>query len=693
MWRSNVIRLRTASSAAAWRNRWYSQASLPVTNNEFEAALLKAGWDKWHLEAGRRKLGMAISGGVDSMALAALYAELTAARNYRSLAHAFIVDHKVRQGSTEEAEWVAEQCRRKFGMEASVLPLSWPADFDPLDHKRFETDARILRYQALGRACHDAGIHSLMVAHHADDQAETVLMRFASGRLRLGLQAMKPTEWIPECHGLHGISHSGVVHSSFENRYLEHLPFPVESGGVRILRPLLDFSKARLVATCKHRDVVWADDKTNLLQTYTSRNAVRHMMKHHKLPAALSIQSLVDVSKHMQQRVAEHREEAERLFHECKIQLDIQAGSLLVRFPSFRRLITHLLYTRKPNEQITRSDLTYVRNSATYLLARVAQLVSPREDPPLAELAASVGNIWREFQDLEEDSLTGSPNNFSYCVYGVWWRKWAGSIGAVEEEGKRSQNNMDWYLTRQPKENRPGTSESIVYPPSHIIPVTPAQTDAPAPNQPAHSAFRLFDNRWWISIKNNSTDSLILRLFTKDDYNLLRAKDTQNKGASRAFTALSLLTTADLRINNLPAVFRLNPETGSQSFVGFPTLDVSRHYFGHHKNVCTWRVRYKKIHLGAKDIAAIVVPGVTREAIEDKEGKLTKTLERRRPREEKRREWVEMNKKRQSEKRAKARKDEGIPLVPVAESKRKGRSEKGADGSYDIKWEDVGDRL
>ena len=122
MWRSNVIRLRTASSAAAWRNRWYSSAaSLPVTNNEFEAALLKTGWDRWHLESGRRKLGMAISGGVDSMALAALYADLTAARNYRSLAHAFIVDHKVREGSTEEAEWVAEQCRRKCRDSYAVL--------------------------------------------------------------------------------------------------------------------------------------------------------------------------------------------------------------------------------------------------------------------------------------------------------------------------------------------------------------------------------------------------------------------------------------------------------------------------------------------------------------------------------------------------------------------------------------------
>lgn len=140
MWRSNVIRLRKASSAAAWRNtRWYSeQASLPITNNEFEAALEKTGWDRWHLETGRRKLGMAISGGVDSMALAALYAELTSARRYSSVAHAFIVDHKVRQGSTEEAEWVAEQCRTKCMLWNAALTLrtmlihySWHGSLSP----------------------------------------------------------------------------------------------------------------------------------------------------------------------------------------------------------------------------------------------------------------------------------------------------------------------------------------------------------------------------------------------------------------------------------------------------------------------------------------------------------------------------------------------------------------------------------
>jgi tRNA(Ile)-lysidine synthase len=574
-------------------------------------------------------------------------------------------------------------------MEASVLPLSWPVDFDTLDHKRFETDARILRYQALGRACRDAGIYKLMVAHHADDQAETVLMRLANGRLRLGLQAMQPVEWIPECHGLHGISHSGVAQRKHENAELDHLPFPVESGGVKILRPLLNFSKARLLATCKHHDVAWAEDKTNHLQTHTSRNAVRHMLKHTELPAALSIQSLVDVSSHMQQRVATHKEDAERLFFECKIQLDVQAGSLHVRFPSFRRLVLRLLLTKKPHGALTQSDLIDAKNTATYLLARVGQLISPREDPPLAELAASVENIWPEFKDLEEADQAGTlESNFSYCVYGIWWRKWDRSLGAVEEKGNRQTDNLNWYLTRQPVENRRGAWESHVYPPSHVIPIT--QSDSPASARAAGHEYRLFDNRWWINFKNNSTDELKLRFFTKDDYALLRAKDTGRGAFSMAFTALSLLTTADLRINNLPAIFRVDAKTKKESLIGFPTLNVCVNNFGPYTKVCTWRVHYKKIHLGPKEIASIVIPGVTRELIDIKMGKYT--------RKGKRSQWVEENKRKQKQRkpetRSKQRKQEaGIPLVPVAESERHGKSEKKEDGGYEIKWENIGDRL
>jgi tRNA(Ile)-lysidine synthase len=58
------------------------------------------------------------------MALASLYAR--AQRNYSFLppAHGFIVDHKVRPESTEEAKWVAEQLRQKCEQHSLCLYLA-----------------------------------------------------------------------------------------------------------------------------------------------------------------------------------------------------------------------------------------------------------------------------------------------------------------------------------------------------------------------------------------------------------------------------------------------------------------------------------------------------------------------------------------------------------------------------------------
>ncbi len=70
------------------------------------------------------------------MALASLFARSRDLLNpkHTQLVHAFIVDHKVRSESTEEAEWVAEQCRAKCrsllnvtAKQAILIHISWYA--------------------------------------------------------------------------------------------------------------------------------------------------------------------------------------------------------------------------------------------------------------------------------------------------------------------------------------------------------------------------------------------------------------------------------------------------------------------------------------------------------------------------------------------------------------------------------------
>lgn len=75
----------------------------------------------------------------------------------------------------------------------------------------FESLARKHRYQALGRACKNYNIGALLLAHHEDDQMETMIMRLASGHRGRLLRTTKSGVGIPECEGMYGLHQSGKV--------------------------------------------------------------------------------------------------------------------------------------------------------------------------------------------------------------------------------------------------------------------------------------------------------------------------------------------------------------------------------------------------------------------------------------------------------------------------------------------------
>ncbi|KAL1791844.1 hypothetical protein ACET3X_009595 [Alternaria dauci] len=565
-------------------------------------------------------IGIAISGGVDSMALAALYTRSREKNPELPSAHGFIVDHRVRPESTEEAEWVAGQLRSKFDMVSTILPLTWPDGFNLKDARRFETEARTLRYQALGQACRDMKITRLMVAHHADDQAETVMMRLANNRLRSGLQAMQHKEWIPECEGIYGVYHSGGYP---ESNHKSDIPFAVERGGIRIFRPLLMFEKTRLIATCKEMGVDWAEDQTNQIKTLTSRNAIRHIYKNHKLPEALSVKSLVHVSQHMQERIKRHKTLANELFDKCLIKLDIRTGALVVRFPPFSDLLPQRGCTEADN-----TDKTYAKNTAYCLLERVAELVTPSSKTPLGPLAATVHHIYPELGDPEEDEQLRQSNGArknNYCVYNVWWRFWDQTSPFGEPEHRETgvdpylPHPREWLLTRQPFDTHETANAKfqIFYPPQ-----TP----------PKDNVYKLVDGRWWIRVHNRLTyDTIILRIFSKEDMRYLPTNQ-QNKSqmlephASRPYryvmAAFELLKPVDVRFT-LPALFRKDSETGEESLLGFPTLDVGIDGLGPPSS-CRWDVRYKKIDFGSRSAGDIIVRGSSSKdiVVQDMKGRM-----------------------------------------------------------------------
>jgi tRNA(Ile)-lysidine synthase len=168
-------------------------------------------------------LAVAVSGGPDSMALCLLAHRWARKRGGRVLA--LTVDHRLRRESAEEARQVGRWLKR-LGIAHEILV--WDA-LRP--RANIAALARGARYRLLSEAAVRRGILHLLLAHHLDDQAETLLLRLGRGSGVDGLSAIAPESWTED---------------------------------LRLLRPLLPVPKARLVATLKAMRQGFVEDPSNL---------------------------------------------------------------------------------------------------------------------------------------------------------------------------------------------------------------------------------------------------------------------------------------------------------------------------------------------------------------------------------------------------------------------------------------------
>lgn len=186
------------------------------------------------LEAlGGRGLAVGVSGGPDSMALCFLLSRWLSdqAPSKKLSVHAFTVDHGLRAESAKEAKQVKAWVK---GWPRTVHKiLTWEhcgAD------TRIQEEARAARYGLMWAELRRLGIRRLFLAHHRDDQAETVLFRLAHGS------------------GLDGLC--GMA----EQQEFGH--------GMTLCRPFLGFSKADLIATCTHYKVPFLVDPSNSAEAF-----------------------------------------------------------------------------------------------------------------------------------------------------------------------------------------------------------------------------------------------------------------------------------------------------------------------------------------------------------------------------------------------------------------------------------------
>lgn len=168
------------------------------------------------------RVAAGVSGGADSMALAILANAWV--RGHGGALLALVVDHGLRPNSAAEAAVTIARLTA-LGIPARLLCLSGLYPGPALAQR-----ARDARYAALRTACVEAGIPHLLLAHHAGDQAETVLMRRRSRSGPAGLAAM---------------------------------PVVAEQSELRVLRPLLGVPPARLRATLRAREIAWVEDPSN----------------------------------------------------------------------------------------------------------------------------------------------------------------------------------------------------------------------------------------------------------------------------------------------------------------------------------------------------------------------------------------------------------------------------------------------
>ena len=155
------------------------------------------------------RIGIAVSGGADSLALLLLAA---AARSGQ--VEAATVDHALRPEARDEAALVGRICER-LGVPHAILTVRWAEAPETAIQER----ARAQRYRLLGYWAEERGLDAIATGHHADDQAETLLMRLARGAGVRGLAGMRPRSVTPGAH-------------------------------VRLLRPLLGWRRAELERVC-----------------------------------------------------------------------------------------------------------------------------------------------------------------------------------------------------------------------------------------------------------------------------------------------------------------------------------------------------------------------------------------------------------------------------------------------------------
>jgi tRNA(Ile)-lysidine synthase len=205
------------------------------------------------------QLAIAFSGGLDSVVLLDSICRLHQAHTTKSdrpRIFAFHIHHGLQKAADEWLLFCEALAKKyKIGFDFRLLHID-----TKLNPGNIEARARAARYEALTELCAYHGVEDLLLAHHQNDQAETVLLQLLRGAGVAGLSSM------PE---------SRTLATSAE-----------QTSSITLWRPLLRLSRDELEAYAREHKLKWIEDPSNRSSKYR-RNAIRKSI----LPKLESIQS------------------------------------------------------------------------------------------------------------------------------------------------------------------------------------------------------------------------------------------------------------------------------------------------------------------------------------------------------------------------------------------------------------------
>lgn len=189
---------------------------------------------------------LAVSGGIDSICLASLFLNSSVGRMF-AVAHCNF--HLRGEDSDSDEALVAAWCGRN-GVRYHK------ADFDTEQYASshnvsIEMAARELRYDWFASLCRENGYYGVAVAHNANDNAETLILNLLRGTGLRGITGMQAESVVPVTRD--------------------------ELSGVRLLRPMLSFSREQIEEYVAANSLEYHDDRTNA-ETVYKRNRIRHLV-------------------------------------------------------------------------------------------------------------------------------------------------------------------------------------------------------------------------------------------------------------------------------------------------------------------------------------------------------------------------------------------------------------------------------